>query len=531
MRTQRLTAKGRFLVFLLALIVIGGGVFAGFKTGFIKMPTKNNTGASAVSDAALPGEDSSTGTNSVSTETASKSNVINLSLDEWIGWKPIIDANGGTTTQSGSIYDKLGIKVNIKTIDDGTQSSDALIKGSLNAAGYTINRTAFLSKKFKDAGLDVVMPYITNYSNGGDGIIANSKYKSIESLVNAKIAVPRYSEAQTLVAWFTNKSDLSDAQKNKILKNNLVYFDTADDAAKAYFAGKVDAAATWQPYLSQAESSTDSGVLFSTKSSNKLIMDGILFRGDYAKANSDTVSKFIDGALQASSLYKTKFDAVKKVFPMFSGMSDSDIKSNTDDAGLADWTANENTLKNEAKGVYTDMCSVWKQFGESTNDSLVSTLFDTSYLDSLSSKYQSETSATKTTADTITDKQKSDAKSEQALLTKSSTINFVANTAKFSDTASATKVLDDFISIAKTLDGTIIQIEGNIAGDTADTAGQKLSEQRAQTVAKYFIANGIDSNRIIVVGNGASKQISSNSTEAGMAKNRRTDVFFKTVEK
>ena len=67
-------------------------------------------------------------------------------------WKSIIDANGGLTTQSGSIYDKLGVKVNINVINDATQSSNALIKGDLNAAGYTINRTAFLSKKFTDAG-------------------------------------------------------------------------------------------------------------------------------------------------------------------------------------------------------------------------------------------------------------------------------------------------------------------------------------------------------------------------------------------
>ena len=66
-------------------------------------------------------------------------------------WKSIIDANGGLTTQPDSIYGKLGINVNLKVINDATQSSNALIKGDLNAAGYTINRTAFLSKKFKEA--------------------------------------------------------------------------------------------------------------------------------------------------------------------------------------------------------------------------------------------------------------------------------------------------------------------------------------------------------------------------------------------
>lgn len=60
-------------------------------------------------------------------------------------------------------------------------------------------------------------------------------------------------------------------------------------------------------------------------------------------------------------------------------------------------------------------------------------------------------------------------------------------------------------------------------------AGRKLSEERAKTVKNFFVANGIDSNRIIVVGNGNTKMIVDPSAQDS-EKNRRTDVFFKTVE-
>ena len=49
-------------------------------------------------------------------------------------------------------------------------------------------------------------------------------------------------------------------------------------------------------------------------------------------------------------------------------------------------------------------------------------------------------------------------------------------------------------------------------------------------VAKYLQGEGIDSSRFIIVGNGGSKPVASNSTEEGMAKNRRTDIVFKIVE-
>lgn len=84
---------------------------------------------------------------------------INLSLDEWVGWETILFANGGEfETTKGSIYDELGINVKIHIINDAEASSNALIKGDLNAAGYTLNRTAFLSNKFTNAGLDIVIP-------------------------------------------------------------------------------------------------------------------------------------------------------------------------------------------------------------------------------------------------------------------------------------------------------------------------------------------------------------------------------------
>jgi ABC-type nitrate/sulfonate/bicarbonate transport system substrate-binding protein len=124
-----------------------------------------------------------------------KNTTINLSLDEWIGWEPILYANKGFETQPGSIFDKLGIDVKIHIINDADATSDALIKGDLNAAGYTLNRTAFLSGRFTDAGLDIVTPVFTNYSDGGDGIIALSNINSIEDLADAKIGVPEFSEA------------------------------------------------------------------------------------------------------------------------------------------------------------------------------------------------------------------------------------------------------------------------------------------------------------------------------------------------
>lgn len=536
----RLTKAARVLIFVVVLALIGGGVYFGLSSGLVKSnkdskpdaPTKQET---FVATNETSGTKTDESTEDLADEDGNVINIdksdastINLSLDEWIGWKSIIDANGGLSTAKDSIYDKLGIKVNISVINDATQSSNALISGDLDAAGYTINRTAFLSTKFKEAGVDIIMPFITNFSNGGDGIIAKSSINNVSDLVDAKIGVPQFSEAHTLVVWFVNQSDLSDKDKQKII-DNLIFFETPDEAAKAFFAGQIDAAATWEPYLTQAQNMTDAHIFFSTAVSSSLVMDGIVFNQKFAEANPETVSKFIDGALQASDMYDVEMNTIKKVMPMFSTASDDDIKDNCAGARLMTYADNLDMFSGTARDIYTSMSDVWISIGESAEKNLVDTLYDDTYITALADKYDAK-DITKVVTKEVTEENREEVIDAAALLQKSATINFVANTAKFLDTGEASAQMDEFIRIAKVLNGTIIQIEGNIASDNASEDGVMLSQQRAESVKAYFVMNGIDANRIIVIGNGGSKPIAPNDVEENMAKNRRTDVFFKIVE-
>ncbi|MFL7012008.1 OmpA family protein [Enterovibrio norvegicus] len=58
----------------------------------------------------------------------------------------------------------------------------------------------------------------------------------------------------------------------------------------------------------------------------------------------------------------------------------------------------------------------------------------------------------------------------------------------------------------------------------SEAFNQKLSEQRAQSVADYFTSNGVSADRLSVVGEGESNPVASNDTEDGRAKNRRVEI-------
>lgn len=455
--------------------------------------------------------------------TYSAENPVKISIDEWIGWQSLLDANGGLTTSPDSLNAKLGVYVEYVVMNDASASSSALISGQLQGAGYTVNRYAFLQEKFDQAGLEVQMPFITNFSNGGDGIIARSDIVSVNDLVGKKIAVPKYSEAQTLVEWLLNNSSLTEAQRAQIRKD-MVYFETPDDAAKAFFAGSVDAAATWEPYLTQAASSTDSRILFDTSMSTNLILDGVVFNKKFLENNGEFVKNWIDAALQARSMYKVEFANIRKL-PMFELMSDAEIIDMANGANLATWTQNSQLLTGVAVTMYHDMAEVWKGLGETAYPDKAQNAFTDEFLIQLKGKYEGKEEEVEDSF--ATGDIGMIIESPDALLSYSADIKFQLNSVNIQQESFAE--LDEFVKVAKVLDGVYVQVEGN-ASQRAEGVSEaqiiEFSRLRAQSIANYFTSKGISAERIIVIGNGDANPIDPN--EPAAAENRRTEIFFKT---
>lgn len=68
-----------------------------------------------------------------------------------------------------------------------------------------------------------------------------------------------------------------------------------------------------------------------------------------------------------------------------------------------------------------------------------------------------------------------------------------------------------------------LSIEGHTDSDGDDKMNQKLSEQRAESVKKALVDQGIDASRLQTKGLGESKPIDNNTTPVGKANNRRVE--------
>ncbi|WP_244943686.1 OmpA family protein [Vibrio algivorus] len=76
----------------------------------------------------------------------------------------------------------------------------------------------------------------------------------------------------------------------------------------------------------------------------------------------------------------------------------------------------------------------------------------------------------------------------------------------------------------------MIQVVGHTDSSGPQQYNQKLSERRAQSVADYFIKNGVKPEQLRVSGVGE-KQPLFNNTDEGRVKNRRVEVNYEVIEK
>jgi len=80
---------------------------------------------------------------------------------------------------------------------------------------------------------------------------------------------------------------------------------TIADAAAAFAAGKVDAAAVWQPWIAQLERESQGKVLFSSKEMPGLIPDQLVFQESVVTERADDVQKIVASWFEVVDFIKT----------------------------------------------------------------------------------------------------------------------------------------------------------------------------------------------------------------------------------
>lgn len=104
-------------------------------------------------------------------------------------------------------------------------------------------------------------------------------------------------------------------------------------------------------------------------------------------------------------------------------------------------------------------------------------------------------------------------------------IQFEFNSAKLTPGAEA--ALNRVVRSLRDQPNTQVEVAGHTDSQGNDGYNLRLSGQRAESVRRYLIQNGIDAGRITARGYGETQPIASNATDAGRAQNRRVELTFR----
>ena len=92
------------------------------------------------------------------------------------------------------------------------------------------------------------------------------------------------------------------------------------------------------------------------------------------------------------------------------------------------------------------------------------------------------------------------------------------------------EVLNSVVMVVKEFDQTAIAIGGHTDSTGSFELNQKLSENRAQSVASYLLNEGVAQGRLHTTGYGPRFPIASNETEQGRQQNRRVEIQLMPME-
>jgi outer membrane protein OmpA-like peptidoglycan-associated protein len=89
--------------------------------------------------------------------------------------------------------------------------------------------------------------------------------------------------------------------------------------------------------------------------------------------------------------------------------------------------------------------------------------------------------------------------------------------------------LDQVAQTLASYQSTFVDVTGHTDSIGSVAVNQRLSEQRAESVANYFAIGGVNRARIATRGYGKTMPIASNDTEEGRAQNRRVEIKISPI--
>lgn len=214
----------------------------------------------------------------------------------WVGYGPLFLA------EKKGFLKELGTSVEFILMEDTKPRYVALAARRIDGLMTTIDTVVQRVKP--DLQMAAILPM--DDSKGGDGIVARKEINSVRDLKGKKVAFSEGSVSHFFLAFLLRQNGMS-------LKDITAVNMTAGDAGAAFVAGKVDAAVTWEPWLTKGKSAPHGKILVDSSATPNLIVDVLVFRKDVIKARPRDMQNIVDAWVKAVEFWKSNPDEANTI--------------------------------------------------------------------------------------------------------------------------------------------------------------------------------------------------------------------------
>ncbi|MBD1845782.1 ABC transporter substrate-binding protein [Cyanobacteria bacterium FACHB-63] len=210
-----------------------------------------------------------------------------VSTNPWSGY------SGHHVALKQQFYQEAGLQIQDLLFQSNTEQIDAFLAGKTDLAWMTAGDVIQMIEKSPD--LRII--FLCDYSNGADGILGRG-IKTAADLKGKTLAREDVLFEKVFLRAFLEKSGLT--EKDIKIKDM-----PAPAAATAFSTQRVDAAVTYEPFLSKALKEGGGEIIFSSKGTN-LIADVLVTHKDLIANRREDLLKFLKAADKGIRLLKTR---------------------------------------------------------------------------------------------------------------------------------------------------------------------------------------------------------------------------------
>ncbi len=254
-----------------------------------------------------------------------------MGIEPWIGYGP------WRVAEDKGLFADNGLDVKITNFNTDDLINAAFASGKLDGT----NIATHTALRFAASGLPIKIVLLEDQSTTADAIIAGPDIASVKDLKGKRVAFEEGTTSDILLSYAL-------AQNGMSKKDVKVVPLAASDAGAAFIAGKVDAAVTYEPYITTARKDDSKVKLLYTAGENPgIVGDVFVVTDDTLKNKPGQIAALVKTWGQAVDAYNGDKAGAQETIAKSVGSTQKELATAFDGVKFYDLAENKSQLNGE----------------------------------------------------------------------------------------------------------------------------------------------------------------------------------------